>query len=307
MVTPPFHLPNPDGVPRILSRKQAIELGFSRRAIDRRLERNAWHLVLPHTYLTGSTLTWWDRLDAALAFAGPDALLTAAAALADLGLRTVRRRDDILLLVPRENRVRPTGWVRIRRTDRMPERALVPGARRADLARAVADLALERRNLDDVRALVAQALRANLCTLAELRGELEAGPRKFSANLRAALLDMDRGAWSAPEARAAEILRRSNVPPFEPNAPVRLPTGRVLWVDFLWRDLRAVLEIDSFEYHDDDPRQRDATDDRHIQLTKLGLAVIHRRPRLVFREPQRFRYEVETWLAARARELGIAS
>ena len=42
-------------------------------------------------------------------------------------------------------------------------------------------------------------------------------------------------------------------------------------------------------------------------LNGLGLAVIHRRPRLVFREPQRFRFDVETWLAARARELGMAS
>lgn len=301
----PDELPNRDGVPRILTRADAFALGFSRRAIDHRLATNDWHRVLPHTYLTGNTLTWSDRVEAALAYAGPDALLTGAAALADLGLRAVPRPDRMLLLVPRSNHVRPAGWVRLRRTDRMPARSLVPGPRRAELARAVADLALERRALDDVRALVAQAVRARICTIAELWAEYENGPRKFSANLRRALEDIDRGAWSAPEARAADILRRSHVPPFEQNARVDLPGGGYLIVDFLWRALRAVLEIDSDAHHGD-PADRDATDARHVKLQTLGLSVVHRRPAVVMREPARFRRETERWLAARAIELRVA-
>lgn len=84
-------LPNPEGVPRILTRDDALARGFTRRAIEHRLAIRRWHIVLPRTYLTGNTLTWPDRLDAALAFAGPDALLTGAAALADLGPRSPGR------------------------------------------------------------------------------------------------------------------------------------------------------------------------------------------------------------------------
>jgi very-short-patch-repair endonuclease len=302
----PDHLPNPDGVPRILSRAEAFELGFSRRAIDHRLAKDIWHRVLPHTYLTGSTLTWGDRLQAALTYVGPDSLLTGAAALADLGLRSVRRPDRMLLLAPRTNRARPAGWVHIRRTGRMPRPALIPGPRRADLARAVADLALERRRLDDVRALVAQAVRAQLCTVSELWAEYEAGPRKFSANLRQALEDVDAGAWSAPEARAGELLRNAKVPPFKPNATVWLPDGSYVIADFLWPQLRAVLEIDSVEYHDD-PAERDRTDAKHIGLETIGFTVAHRRPALLIREPRRFQREIEAWLAARAVELGRAA
>jgi very-short-patch-repair endonuclease len=298
----PDDLPNHDRVPRVLTRADALALGFTRHAIAHRLATDRWHLVLPHTYLTGSTLTWPDRVNAALAFAGPDALLTGAAALADLGLRTVRRPDRLLLLVPRSNHMRPAGWVRLRRTDRMPPPALVPGPRRADLARSVADLALERRNLDDVRALVTQSLRARLCTLPELWAELESGPHKFSANLRRALQDADAGAWSAPEARAAAILCSAEVPPFEQNACIDLPDGSQLYVDFLWRALRAVLEIDSDEHHGD-PAERDDTDRRHLQLETLGFSVAHRRPNVIIREPRRFRREMESWLAARAVEL----
>lgn len=298
----PDALPNADGVPRVLSRAEATALGFGRRAIEHRLATRRWHRILPHTYLTGSTLTWTDRVTAALRYAGPESLLTGAGALADLGLRTVRRPDRLLLLVPRDNHVRPAGWVRLRRTDRMPAPSLVPGPRRADLPRAVADLALERRYLDDVRALVAQSLRARLCTLPELWAELETGPRQHSANLRRALEDMDAGAWSAPEARAAAILRRSDVPDFEQNARIELPSGEHLYVDFLWRALRAVLEIDSDEHHGD-PGDRDDTDARHLKLQTSGLSVAHRRPSLVCTQPRRFRREMEAWLAARHLEL----
>src|SRR5947209_6779871 len=72
MPVPPYECPSPDGLPRIVSRDQALARGLSRRAIEWRLARQQWHRVLPHVYLTGNTLTWWDRLDAALTLGGPD-------------------------------------------------------------------------------------------------------------------------------------------------------------------------------------------------------------------------------------------
>lgn len=299
-VTPARYLPTIDGhgrLPRVITRDEALARGYTRDAIKHRLATRRWVRVLPHTYLTGTTLTWDDRLTAALRFAGADALLTGAAALADRGLRTVQPPEHVLVLVPASNRVRPAGWVRLRRTNRMPRAADVSGPRRAHFARAVADLALERRRLDDVRALVAQAVRARLCTLAQLQAELAEGPRNHSAYLRQALEDMGAGAASAPEARAATVLRRApRVPPFEANAPVFLPDGTRFDADFLWRELRAILEIDSDEHHNVDPSDRDRTDWRASKLQAYGYRVMSRRP-AALRNEQRFVADVREFLA----------
>jgi very-short-patch-repair endonuclease len=288
-------------LPRILTREAALARGYSRRAIEHRLARGRWRRVLPGVYRTGDTLTWDDRLVAALALAGPAGLLTGAAALADVGLRCVDRPHRVLVLVPRACRVRPAGWVRIRRTDRMPLPAQAAGPRRAELARSVADLALETPRLDDVRTLVAQTRRAGLCTLEQLQRELVAGPRRGSRNLRLAIADVAGGAWSAPEAEAAAILRASRYPDFEQNARIVLPGGAVLYADFLWRRLRAVLEIDSDEHHYLDPVDRDATAARSSLLQTCGYTVMSRRPAVLTRSPARFRRDVESWLEARER------
>lgn len=237
-----------------------------------------WRRVLPRTYLTSDTLTWDDRLRAALAFAGEAALFSGAAALADQGLHTVQRPSSILVLVPRSTTARSTAWVEIRRTNRLPEPDLVSGPCRAPVARAVADLSLQGRRLDDVRALVAEAVRRGICTAGELAAELRSGPRNHSAFLRQAIDEIGGGAWSAPEARAATLMRRAGLPKFEQNARIDLPSGGYVIVDFLWRALRAILEIDSDAHHAL-AGDADRTSDRHLLLESENYRVIHRTPR----------------------------
>jgi hypothetical protein len=77
----------PHHLPRVLSRADALRLGYTRSAIEHRLRTRDWHVVLPHTYLTRDTLLWEDRLAAAVCYAGDGAVLSGAAALADLGRR----------------------------------------------------------------------------------------------------------------------------------------------------------------------------------------------------------------------------
>ena len=290
---------DPTALPRVLGRAAAHSRGYNPNMIAHRLTTGQWRRILPRTYLSVDTLTWPDRLTAALTFAGPGALLSGAAALADEGLRAVGRPSAILVLVPVSTRLRSTAWVRIRPTQRLPERALLPGPARAPLSRAVADLALERRRLDDVRALLSEVVRRHLCTVDELADELECGPRNGSAHLRDALDEVTVGAWSAPEARAARVLRRAGVPPFEQNVRIDLPGGRFFVVDFLWRELKAILEIDSVEHHFDAP-DRDATMDRHLVLETLGYSVVHRSPAVVQKQPAAFAGGIAAWLAARA-------
>ncbi len=277
-------------------------MGYTVDQIERRLRTGAWTRVLPCVYLTVDTLTWLDRRRAALAFAGSHAVLSGGAALADTGLRGVRRPDALLVLVPPTTRRRSVAWVRLRATERLPAPDLQPGPARAPVARAVADLALETRRLDDVRALVADAVRRELCSVEDLVLELAEGPRNGSRNLRLAIEEVSGGAWSAPEALAGRLLRAAGVPGFRQNVTLLLPGGGRLCVDFLWRRLRAVLEIDSDEHHGL-PADADATDERHIVLESLGLSVAHRRPSFIARHPRRFTDGIASWLAARAIEL----
>jgi hypothetical protein len=289
--------PDPTAPPRVLSIEQARRLGYTRHAIAHRVATGRWRRVLPRTYLTVETFGRADRLRAALAFAGPAALLSGGAALAG-EFRSVGWPTSVLVLRPGSPHSRTTGWVRVRQTQRMPIRRAAGGPARVPVARAVADLARELRRLDDVRAVVAEAIRSGRCGVDELRNELDCGPRPGSAHLRVAIADMATGAWSAPEARAARLLRRAGVPPFEQNVRIRLPGGRTVIVDFLWRELRAVLEIDSIEHHFA-PADLDATMDRHLLLETLGLSVIHRSPRVVATEPARFVRDVALRLDAR--------
>ncbi len=292
-------LPDPTAIARVVSRDAALRLGFSPDAIKHRLANGAWRRVLPRTYLTSDTFTWLDRQRAATIFAGPGALLSGAAALTELGLPAVRRPGSVLVLAPPGLGPHSRAWVRIRRSARPMVRESCPGAPRVATARAIADLSLELRRRDDVRALVADAVRRSLCTVEELAVELREGPRRNSLFLREALEEVAAGAWSAPEARAATLLRRAGVPPFEQNARIELPGGRWFVADFLWRELRAILEIDSVAYHSL-PAAAEASSDRQLVLETLGFSVVSRQPRLIVHEPSRFVAGVAAWLTARA-------
>jgi len=292
--------PDPDELPRVLTRADALTR-FTRRQIDpvRRLAASADRHDAP--VAAGRALGDGDRARAALAFAGGDALLSGSAALWAAEVPRIQFPRRVLVLVRPSNRTGSTSWVVVRRTSRPLLRQQWTGPARVEVARATADAALEMRDIDDVRTLLARVVRSRSCTLAELGLELADGPRRGSRLLRQVLEEVGSGAASAPEARAAAILRRAGITGFVQNAEVRMPDGSIRIVDFYWPQLRACLEIDSVEWHTE-PAGWSGTWDRHMQLTTLGLSVIHRPPSAL-RDPARFAGDVAAWLTAREREL----
>lgn len=264
-----------------------------------------WRRILPHTLLTSDTMTDRDRLAAAIVFAGDGALLSGSAALLDLGMRSVRPPGRVLVIVPRDRAPRSVGWVQIRPSARPLRQALLPGLPRVEVARAVADACIGKRRQDDVRAMVADAVRLNLCTIDELAAELRHCPRRGSAFLREAVDEVGGGAWSAPEAHAAKLLRRARVPEFKQNITIELPSGGCYVADCLWEELRAILEIDSDSHHTLAGGDGDGTSDRHIDLETLHFSVVHRTPRVIVKQPDKFVRGISAWLAARAEELGL--
>lgn len=294
--------PDPDAVPRVLTRAMARELGIGRRALEHRLTRGWWRRLHPRVYATVDTLSDRDRMDAALLFAGAGAALSGAAALRASDVPGVAMPSTALVLVPPANRTRSTPGIDVRRTFRPIVAVQWTGPRRVEAARAAADEALRLRGLDDVRALVARVVQRGFCTVDELAAELRAGPRQGSAHRRRALEEVGWGAESAPEAKAARILRRAGITGWVQNAVVRLPDGTTRRVDFYWPALRAALEIDSREWHLT-PADWSGTWDRHLALASAGISTIHRPPSALD-DPQRFVAEIRAWLRGRRAELG---
>ena len=290
-------------LPRVFTRAQALERGFTRRAIDHRLARRRWRRILPSVYTTCDRLGEYDRYAAALLFAGPGSALSGAAALRVSEVGRIALPARVLVLVPPETHVRPVAWVQLRRTCRPIVLERWTGPRRVLVARATADYALASTRLDDVRAVVARVLSERRCTPEELRGELDAGPRKHSALLRQ-VLDEVGASRSAPEVRAARILRSAGLGGFVQNERILLPNGRYYEADFLWPELRAVLEIDSREFHFE-PAAWGGTMDRHLAITTAGYSLVHRPPSALKNEA-RFVDEIGRWLVGRRAELGLA-
>jgi very-short-patch-repair endonuclease len=282
-------------LPRVITRAEALNRGMARSRIDSYVRTGRWVSMLPGVYLTASPPSWSDRIAAAALHGGPAAMITGAAALHTMEFRSVRRPPEILVLVPYSAGARSIGDVRIRRTTILPTPQERLGPPMAPPARAVIDHVLGQRRIDDVRAVIAEAVQREHCSVRDIRRALEIGQRRDRSITVKALAEIDSGARSAPEARAASTLREGGVTGFEQDAEIVLPGRRRFIADFLWRKLRAVLEIDSTEYHF---RARDytATMRRDLALHAAGYSVIHVPPSLITSRPEQFVEQTRRWL-----------
>lgn len=172
------------------------------------------------------------------------------------------------------------------------------------LARVAADTALLYDSRTPVRALMTAAVQRR-CRPEELLAEYESGPRGDSYWLRRALEDVVGNAHSIAEAEAAEALRLARVPSFELNVDIVDRSGRLIARgDVVWRELRAVGEVQSRAFHFSE-NSWNASMARHNVLTRHSLAVAHWPPSVIRRRPDVWASGVAAWLRARASELGV--
>ena len=254
-----------------------------------------------------------DWINLGLELAAPTGAISGWDAIRMVGLGEVEPPAPEVLILARRGEHRVVGGARIRPTNRPFTTWRLPGdhpdhpyCEVVSVARAVADTALQYRRLRPVRALVTSAIQKRRCDPEGVIAELESGPRNHSGLLRRAVVDLRAGAKSIAEAEAIDVLRRSPVPPFEANVPVVTTSGvQIAEADCLWRELRAVLEIDSREFHflEDDWKRTMA---RHSALGKRGLVMAHYPPSQIRRSPETWAKGVEQWLRARAAELRVA-
>jgi hypothetical protein len=190
-----------------------------------------------------------QRLTAALLYAGPRSVITGTAALRAYRLRAPGA-DVIDVLVPQAARRQSVGFVRTHRTRRLPRVYRTGVIRYAAPARAVADAAQLLASVDDVRAVVAEAIQKQTCSIAQLGTELQQAGTRDNGRLRTALKDVQAGSRSVAEIRFKERVEKSSLPPPSYNVFLRSADGTDIGeVDAWWADEGVSVEIDSQEYH----------------------------------------------------------
>lgn len=235
----------------VVARRQLVAVGFSHRAIDRRIERGRLHLVHRGVYAVGHRLTTVrGRWMAAVLAAGPGAALShlAAAALWDL----VRYSGLPHVTVPGRAGQRPGLCVHYGRIgpDEVTTRAGIPVT---TLARTLLDLAAVL-SPQRFAAAIAEAERRRLADSPSLPELLERYPgRRGIRAVRAALADARLGLdvpHSELELRFTEFVASHAIPHPELNVPIRV-VDRSIEVDCLWRSARLAVELDGRAWHSD--------------------------------------------------------
>ncbi|MDT4958021.1 MAG: hypothetical protein QOD31_1820 [Pseudonocardiales bacterium] len=290
---------DPTAPPRVVTLHEAQALGYPFHVVRRRVRRGRWQRLAPGVYCTTPPAGRIDHLTAAAKHGGAGAVVSGTAALYEYGVRAAPVPQRELVLVPLDRGARSHRRIVVRRTPNLPAPCARPGPALAPIARAAVDHARLLSRLDDVRAVVAEVVQRELVDVEQLWAEVELGARNGRALVRRAVLEVTAGSQSAPEAQAACLLTAAGLGPFEQN-PHLVIAGQDYFPDFLWRSLRAILEVDSFEHHYK-PQDWRGTLKRHFALEAVGYSVVHVPPSALA-DGAAFVSQVRVWLSARRRD-----
>lgn len=274
----------PDGV---APRAALLELGVSASGIQRRCRPGGpWRRVIPGVVLLhGGPPTRYQLARAALVHAGPGGLITGLEGARRHGVKQTPRDNRIHVLIPHERKVATRAFAVVERTIHLPDPIFRQGLPLAPLPRAIIDAARRMNRLDEVRAMVADAVQLGLCTPAELLRELAKGTTIGSALPRRVLAEVEDGIRSAAEAWGRSLVKRSSLPEPEWNVELRTRTGVLLGIsDAWWREVGLAWEIDSKRYHLN-PNGYARTLAKHAALTSSGIVVVHTLPSRLRTDP----------------------
>jgi hypothetical protein len=234
--------------------------------------------------VTGTPTALQQEL-AALLYAGPGSVITGQSALRCHYIgRTVPDMVDVL--VPAARQRRGAGFVRLHRTTRMPERIWERGPiRYVPPARAVADTVRDMASLRDVRAVVADAVQRDRCTVRDLAAELNEGPKWGSSLFRQALADVAEGVRSTAEGDLKDLLAKAKIPMPLFNPALYDQDGTfIARPDAWWPELGIAMEVDSHEWHLS-PEDHAHTLARGRRMGRYQIVVLRFTPRQIRSEP----------------------
>ncbi|MDA3648358.1 hypothetical protein LZ318_10465 [Saccharopolyspora indica] len=235
--------------------------------------------------LSTGHLTIAQRHDAALRYAGPDSMLTGISAAKLGGLSRIPETTDVHILIPHRRRCLSTNFVIVERTTRLPDPVRKAGLLVAPPTRSVLDAARRFTKLDEVRALLSEAVQRGIVQPEALREELEAGSDRGSRLCRVVLEEMLANVHSVAEGWAYRLAERSGLPPMQWNVRLLDRRGQLLGVPDGWIDeVGLAWQIDSRAYHLS-PTSYDVTVQRHSAMTAEGIIVVHTLPTSLREDP----------------------
>lgn len=261
----------------VAPREALVALGMSHSTISARCRPGKpWQRPIPGVIVfTNGTLTRQQLRRAALVHAGAEAMVTGIEAARMYGVKRLPTDRKVHVLVPHRSGVSSWGFATVERTVHLPEPVAIDGIPVAPLARALFDAARHMTRLDEVRAMIADAVQRRLCDPRDLKREIAEGSTIGSALPRRVLHEMDAGIRSAAEAWARTVVRRSRLPEPRWNVRVYDADGELLGVpDAYWEDVGLALEVDSLEFHLG-PSDYERTVRKHTRLTAAGVVVLH--------------------------------
>jgi hypothetical protein len=236
-----------------------------------------------------------QRLIAAQLFAGPDAVVSSWTAASWHGVESARQPSIIRMTVPERQAARRCGSVVVNRTSRPDLKPWPRGPLQiASRARAVVDAAREVHGERQAGAIVIEAVQRRIVTVQAVRHELEAGPRRGSAQVRKAVDLAESGAWSMPEADLLGALASSSVlPKVWANPRLTSPDGTRLPTPDAWIDeIGLAIQVHSRAYHLRD-QDWEATVSGDSALGENGIAVLGVTPGQLSSDPTKVLSRVE--------------
>jgi very-short-patch-repair endonuclease len=283
----------------VVARRQLLELGIGRRAIERRLENGRLHLIHRGVYAVGYPLvSQHGRWLAAVLAIGPGAALSHRSAAAHWRIAPIPDAP-IETIVPGGSRRRRPGIV-VHRCALLEGRHLTVRERipLTTVARTLLDLAT-RITPRALREAFDGAERRRLLDREELHRICDgATGRPGTGAIRALLRERPlplAEARSKLERRFLRYCRDRELPIPAVNVPVAGYT-----VDCLWPEQRPVVELDSWAFHGDrDSFEADRRRDARIQRT--GCRVIRVTDRAMTREPDDLEREIRALLGLAGR------
>ena len=280
----------------VLSRAQALDVGFTRGSIQRAVADGRWQGLLPGVFLLHDQPPSRRQLvNAASLWAGPDAAIDAESACTwhDIAVPSVDQ-GVVHVVVPYTSGARSRDFIVVRRSD-----VIVLGGRGAvaSYVDAATAAVLATRHMSNERtavALLSRPLQTGRVTLDDLfAAHMHAPPRGALLTARA-LGQLDAGVRSAGESVVHRLFERSSVlPPVLWNRWLQLSDGgTLLCVDGLLSDAGMVVEVNSRTYHAWALTFED-TEARQLRLTSAGLVVAPVTPRRAMVDGASVLHEVE--------------
>lgn len=283
----------------VVTRRQAIEAGYSDSAIGRLLGTGQWRRLARGVYLVLAGPDPWRSRTIALVLRAPGK--TWASHRTAARLWGFEGANDAVVEVSTTSDLRASyGAVHYVQEMAPADCRVCDGIALTSIERTLVDLGAVVTN-DVLEAAAVDALRRGLTTIARLRERAEAlaargrkGPRQLHRLVE--LWGHASPPESVLESRLRNLLRRHRLPAATPQMQVRAGSF-VARLDLAYPDQMIGIEVDGYRWHGDPSAWR-ADLLRRNELTALGWHVLHFTWRDIEREPSRVARDIRAALGA---------